>query len=334
MTPRIRLYQQALGWDNEAPPNDEDHDASEFQHLLDEILFHAKLRYRDYEQARHDGEFTDRLERWLSCMADHDHRKAMLRMLAAIHFISRPERTSLYRDAFRRIIVPWIAKVHGWTAADMLAPNWQRRVEDLLLHCLIFRVTESCDLGELLHANALDGVPRPLQLHPDVGTAYTAATANVRNPDSVLVIEDFVGTGNQVRSYLIALAGFVPPEVPMLFVPLVALEDGLRAISAEDELGRLLVQPATVVPDRLCIKRRPSADEPEGWDQFRALVAASAQAVRRRYDPRDPAPSNEFGYGGCGALVVPAYNTPNNTLPLIWHRAPNWNPIFRRIGHA
>ena len=39
-----------------------------------------------------------------------------------------------------------------------------------------------------------------------------------------------------------------------------------------------------------------------------------------------------LGYGKIGALLVFYYNTPNNTLPVIWGSQNGWIPLFRRVN--
>lgn len=38
-----------------------------------------------------------------------------------------------------------------------------------------------------------------------------------------------------------------------------------------------------------------------------------------------------LGFGGIGSLIVMPYNTPNNTIPILWSDDNNWIPLFRRV---
>lgn len=40
--------------------------------------------------------------------------------------------------------------------------------------------------------------------------------------------------------------------------------------------------------------------------------------------------TSELGFGGVGGLLVFDHNTPNTTLPIIWHRGRGWLPLFPR----
>ena len=37
-----------------------------------------------------------------------------------------------------------------------------------------------------------------------------------------------------------------------------------------------------------------------------------------------------LGYGDAEVLVALEYNTPNNSLPIIWVENEDWNPLFKR----
>jgi len=39
---------------------------------------------------------------------------------------------------------------------------------------------------------------------------------------------------------------------------------------------------------------------------------------------------SDLGYGGIGGLLVFEHNTPNTTLPIIWHNGKGWTPLFPR----
>lgn len=42
--------------------------------------------------------------------------------------------------------------------------------------------------------------------------------------------------------------------------------------------------------------------------------------------------TSELGFGGVGGLLVFDHNTPNTTLPIIWHNGNSWLPLFPRAS--
>jgi hypothetical protein len=65
----------------------------------------------------------------------------------------------------------------------------------------------------------------------------------------------------------------------------------------------------------------------------RGIVKNTAQRVLKAEDEFDDPPTDPFGYEDSGELIVTCHNAPNNTLPLIHHKAPLWKPLFRRLHH-
>jgi hypothetical protein len=144
-------------------------------------------------------------------------------------------------------------------------------------------------------------------------------------------MEDFVGTGKQAAKVLEKLRATVPESWQILFVPLILLERGVPRLRALDGVE---LAPVLVVPEKNCIAREPKSEESRDISRVRALIAQTASDVRERLDEFDDPPTDEFGYGGCGALIVTSHNAPNNTLPMVHHKSPRWNPLFRRLHHS
>jgi hypothetical protein len=150
----------------------------------------------------------------------------------------------------------------------------------------------------------------------------------------LIIFEDFVGTGKQAGRVLTEIKHLVAPHWKVLFIPLLVLKKGLKTLTKALEESGILVDPVWVVPSSSCLFEKPLHREPPDFKRIRALAKQTRRRVLEQYGSLDDPPSNPFGYKGSGALLVTCHNTPNNSLPLIHHRAPEWSPLFRRLHHS
>src|SRR6266545_4734678 len=106
---RKLLYELCGKWDDIARTGPSD--PNQYRRYLDEILFQADLRFGDYLQFREThGEFPVRFFQWLSNTDPTNHKKALFKLLTYLVFIDRSQSLSLCRDAYRRIIIPWLVQ--------------------------------------------------------------------------------------------------------------------------------------------------------------------------------------------------------------------------------
>jgi hypothetical protein len=106
MTARSELYGLTRTWD--AQDRLDSRDRRDYQEVLDEILYHADMRFIDYIHGSRDGEFPVRLKKWIENGRSPQHQKTLLRLVEHLLFIDRLQMLSLHRDAFRRAITPWL----------------------------------------------------------------------------------------------------------------------------------------------------------------------------------------------------------------------------------
>src|SRR6266851_1484001 len=132
------LYRLAIKWEHEAL--EDRRDRYPYITLLDDLTFHAKLRFYHYSAFTADGPFFHRLERWLKNLEKESQQQVLLRLLNHLIFIDGYQATSLYKDAFRRIILPWLLKGR-MEIPDYFAPNFHEKVVALLCRCDLFGLT-------------------------------------------------------------------------------------------------------------------------------------------------------------------------------------------------
>jgi hypothetical protein len=330
VTPSGHLYRLAQEWEEQSRQGERD--PVSYREVLDEILFHAELRFVDYRQFKEDGSFTTRLREWVEQAESRAQQKSLFLLLKWILFIDHWQMRSLYRDAYRRVIVPWVSRAH-LSAADLLCEEYEAKLITALKEYRLFSITESFGFNEFLHENSLLGLTKPIVIG-ERASGVRAVLSKYDSPPGLIIFEDFVGTGKQAGEVLAEIGRLAPSRCEVIFIPLITLKKGLRRLSRIGEKNNILVQPVWVVPDSSCLFEVPSRTEPRDFKRVRATIKQTRRRVIERYTQLDDPPNNPFGYGGSGALLVTCHNTPNNAPPLIHHRAPQWSPLFRRLHHS
>lgn len=324
---RGALYTEAYAWDDDPRNRLEIRSAP----ILEELLFHGDLRFSKYVQYQLEGQFASRLLAWLRNVHTSRERRSLLRLASRLLFVDESQTAALYRDAYRRCVVPWLEGPA--LRPEALSPEYDMDLLQLMRRASLFSVTSSFRLDLFLQVNDLSGLVKPRILGEDptaVGSVVAQAGAG---HDRVIVFEDFVGTGKQAAAVLLAVRLAVRNAIPVLFVPLLLLESGLERLSAARNAG-VAIEPVLLISKGACVGPDGFVGEPPEYGEIRALVKQTAVRVCESFGPHDDPPKDPFGYGGSGALVVTAHNTPNNTLALIHHRSPGWSPLFRRLHHS
>lgn len=328
LSPRVLLRNMLKQW--EIATRDA-RDFFPFELLLDELLFHGDVRFDDYSP-RQPATFPKRLLRWLENVPDGPQRRHLFRLLQWLVFVDHHQMASLYRDAYRRVITTWATQ--AISADEHAAPDFDARLRDRLRGYRFLSITPSFKYVDFRNANDLSGIAQCLVLGEDLAAVpaiiATTISAGCRG---LVVLEDFVGRGKQAGKVLAALRRATPEVIPILFAPIMALEDGIIRLRTRAELAGVLIAPVLTLSTQDCLATEVRPGEPDDFLYFRSIVKSTSKRVLRRLDKHDDAPKDPFGYESSGALVVPFHNTPNNTLPLIHHKAPDWDPLFRRIHH-
>jgi len=330
---RDQLHKLAFLWESQA--RFDNRDFVPYVNMTDEILFHADIRFHEYIQYQQEGEFPVRLKKWIDNVNDDRLKKTLFSLVPYILFIDRKQMLALCQDAFKRIIVPWISE--GFISKeDMLSTDYETKVRALIKEYFLCSITESFNFPDFLNVNNLSGLPKPRILGENRSQIETLLPLSDEKIRGIIVLEDFVGTGHQSKRILNKVRSLIPEHWKIIFVPLIIMENGQKLLlkSNTTQISKVNVSPVLVIPESDCIKLEPIKNEPQAYYSIRALIKATKDKVLKPLDKLDDPPDNPFGYGGTGALIVTCHNTPNNTIPLIHHRSPDWTPLFRRLHHS
>lgn len=142
--------------------------------------------------------------------------------------------------------------------------------------------------------------------------------------ENIVLVDDVIGTGKTITNEVTRIAEeiYTLSKTRNVFVLTVAgYEEGIQNITTETG--------ASVV----CALEYTSKDTVSNLDaSFYADISVSQRGADLERIKRycRSISKSELGFGGVGGLLVFDHNTPNTTLPIIWHSGKGWLPLFPR----
>lgn len=164
--------------------------------------------------------------------------------------------------------------------------------------------------------NKLQGTPARMalvsELQPLVIAAQTAG-----DPIAIVLLDDFIGTGVQVRDYWSdVLTQLIPPPLPALyFVTVAACNDGVVLVQKETPLR---VVTGHYIPDVAYLSVTPFTDEER--NRIRSYCGAIG--------------NQPFGFGDLELLLAFTHGCPDNVISLLRgaKKQRKWRGILPRFG--
>lgn len=142
--------------------------------------------------------------------------------------------------------------------------------------------------------------------------------------DNIILVDDVIGTGKTITKEVTKIVEEVYSlsKSRNIFVLAVAgYEDGIQNIIKETG--------ASVV----CALEYTSKDTVSNLDAefYKNMpVSERSEALERIKRYCRSISTSELGFGGVGGMLIFDHNTPNTTLPIIWHNGKGWLPLFPR----
>ena len=295
------------------------------------IQYLARTVFDDYEPSQF-VQFDERLDRWLQNVADDQDRQTLFRLLSYLFFIGRSEFESLCRAAYNGPVRRWLVEQLNVDIAD---PAGMTLLDAGVAETWFCPITDSMRINSFLKVNNLTGTThrpdwRSLREFgdPDKIRQFMAAHQIRR----IVLLEDFVGTGTQMRS-AVAFAASISSNVAILALPLVSCP-------AADQVGRCLAtthanvsyRPVTAIAPEMLIKADPQPNESPFFQSVRELIG---RVSGRLNEPAaDPASQRYHGYKGTGAVFAMYSNCPDNSLPILHDETADWQALFPRIERS
>lgn len=239
-----------------------------------------------------------RIDRWLEQFQEED-RDLAARVLDVVEFIPTAKVAATYRAA--------LAALPGWHADE------GKRLGKFRFVAFSSSAGESGDvmLARLRHANALSARRfNKLFLHRS-----ELPSSGLSHGDTVVFVDDFSGTGEQVCTAWPDFAELLPEGVEAVLLLVAATESALGRMRSETELNvvtEIILTAEDGVFNAEC--KKFSVDEKSVLQDY--CDACVGKSSRR--------------FSEAGFVVVFAHTCPNNSLPILHSRSPEWEGLFCR----
>lgn len=305
-------------------------DASEV--FLDQsaIEYLGRKVFNDYEPSQFD-QFEDRLDRWLHNITEEEDQRTLFLLLSRLFFIGRPEFESLCRTAYNGPVHRWLVEQLNVDIAD---PTAMEALDAGVAETWFCPITDSMRINSFLKANKLTGKShrpdwRSLRKFGDSAKILQYITSN--QIQRIILLEDFVGSGTQMRS-AVRFAADISANIKILALPLVTCPAGDQVGRQLARLPNVSYEPVMVIPPEMLIKADIQPGEPLFFQTVRDLIV---RARTKLSEPETDVESRRYhGYKGTGAVVAMYSNCPNNSLPIIYDETEGWHALFPRIKRA
>jgi hypothetical protein len=293
--------------------------------------------YCEYEPTKGPYlDFHSRLDAWLDNIPNEEEQKILFRLMRNLFFIGPKELDNLYRIAFNENICQWIVE-HLGIALDQ--PDLDDQLATAIKRTWFCPITDSMRINAFYHLNHLSG----RNLRPDwlsLGRFGDGAKIDAflktkgREIDRIVLLEDFVGSGNQI-SPAVMFAAALPSHTPVLIVPLVVCPKGAAEIESWTKLyGNIAYSPVLKLGSLDFLALAPQAGETQLHTDLRPIVKSTFTQLLGGKTVDEAKIYGPFGFEDTGSLVVLTTNCPDNTLPLIHHSSHTWNPLFPRASRV
>jgi len=273
--------------------------------------------------------FIDRLDRWLSCFDDQNHRWTAFNTLKYLFFAGQDETEEMYRCAIHHSLTRWLIDKSN---IDIFDSRANELLADEMKACWPCPITDSLRINSLLHRTGLPGQslrPDWLSLKQFGDPQKIAAYVTRKSIRYLVLLEDFVGSGSQCeRATRFALNNF---DGPILLIPLVICAPGntvLKNLEAEAH-GKLTVNPVIILTNDCLVSQNPNPGQPKSFPDLRLAMAGGYKKIGLDLD------GEEFGHGYVGSLYSSYSNCPNNAPPIFHQASEAWpHALFPRKTRA
>lgn len=257
----------------------------------------------------------DAVRAWLRQFGDPDKQRLAFRLLEALKFYGGDAVRQKAREA------------HGVVARDLADQDARTRRGGTPIVSYLGSPGKSGTAYARLYAQENRILTATNVVAPEHLPEQISRTSE---PQALIFVDDFVGTGNGAADALAELVETQPflreLSAPIYFFALCGFESGIHRIAqAVEELG-LEIQIAAcdlmTEADRVFSEHSVVFPDPAERSLAELLLTEKGRDLESHYP---------LGYGDMQALVVFEYSCPNNSLPVLWQKTAEWRPLFPRF---
>lgn len=142
--------------------------------------------------------------------------------------------------------------------------------------------------------------------------------------ENIVLIDDILSTGRQASNEILELTEKVTPYgVNNIFLLTVCgMKEGIRKVEEETKAYTFSAIEYSIKDTVIDLDS----------NFYKGLTYKQSQEYKEKiaYYGKIANPKQPLGYGAVGSLIAFDFNTPNNSLPLIWSDTNSWIPLFKR----
>ncbi|MEQ8509264.1 MAG: hypothetical protein RIB43_09700 [Rhodospirillaceae bacterium] len=274
--------------------------------------------------------FWIRLEEFVNNTDDDEDRQILFRLITQVIFVGNKEFDSLHRTAFTSNISRWLVDMRG---INLFEENSLQQLDDAVGKTWFCSITDSMKIGSFHRINGINNRGNNIEFRPHADIVKDPAPLEkylVDNSKEYLVLlEDFVGSGNQMKSAIKLAQSLKGGKLPVLICPLLVCPNGYEfGKRFQSKHENVTFDPVFRLDEATFIPKDSPAEESEILQKIRSLLEKLHPLVcgtgeqEAKYGP--------FGYEDTGSLTVMYTNCPNNTVPAVHYKSNSWAPVFPR----
>lgn len=341
-----RVFRMVTDWQRQIESPAE---GGQFKELLEHLAYLERVKFQPYLPAlysnRFPPSFMERFDAWLNNVGvAEEEKKALFQFAEHIAFFSFDDFAALFQNAFSGPITRWCMDQAGIRLAN---PGWLDTLnEERYRRTWFCPVTDSLLISLFHHVNVITDKERKPSFRDlaAFGSPELVLKHIRKNQFNRLVLlEDFIGTGTQAMKAVKWALKNLP--IPILFCPIIAGEEAVEHYSKliekvhSDDSDKFQCPSFEFKPifklGGDCFAYDEMGDTPPLFENISKLNERIHKSLETT---NNHCPKGEWGF--CnedsklrGSTAVMFSNTPNNSLPLIWHGAEGlWNPLFPRVA--
>lgn len=285
--------------------------------------------YSQYQPFPEKPRYMERLFDWIMGAALSEDRQTLFEFAMCLLFVGKEDMESLCRAAFEGPILRWIIDVAD---IDIGSPDAAERLQQARKETF-FGSIAGMNIGDFCRYNEIHQDIRPdFREHALIGDPkslmkYLRAEGFVR----VVAVEDYVGTGTQMKKAHKYLKELSNADLPVLLCPLIVAPAGV-GVGEKLAEGNMAFQPVFHIPDAAIIGENASENEPELTSKLRELLPRLFDKVNGTLpEAQLKGYIKPFGFQNKGTSLLTYLNCPNNVPPIVYHQSDTWtSPLFRR----